>query len=129
MGVLDFIFNYFQLISYNKSDKNSGTYVKNKILEIIDSGDTVLIFPEGKTTRDGKPQDFRNGIFELCAKNNISIIPITIRYNKDIGMDETHFLDFKEWFNVTCNVYIHPLISNNDMFELKKQTFDAITSK
>jgi 1-acyl-sn-glycerol-3-phosphate acyltransferase len=101
--------------------------VKNKIVETLNNGDTVLIFPEGTTTRDGKPKQFRKGIFELCVTENIKVIPVTIKYNRDIGMDTEHPLKFSDWYDIKANVYVHDEIYDSDSEIFMKKVFDKIS--
>ena len=122
-----FWFYYFNLISHTRGDKDSGIMVKNKIVETLNNGDTVLIFPEGTTTRDGRPRQFRKGIFELCVIENIKVIPVTIKYNRDIGMDFEHPLKFSEWYDIKADVYIHEEIYDSDSEIFMQKVFDKIS--
>lgn len=122
-----FWFNFFKLIPHNRGDKDSGIFVKNKIIDILSNKHTVLIFPEGTTTRDGKPKQFRKGIFELCSSEKIKVIPVTIKYNRDIGMDTEHPLKFSDWYNVKADVYVHEAIYDSDSEIFMKNVFDKIS--
>jgi long-chain acyl-CoA synthetase len=46
--------------------------------ELVDRGWSVLIFPEGATTRDGELQPFRTGIGLLASQLNIPVVPMRI---------------------------------------------------
>jgi long-chain acyl-CoA synthetase len=46
--------------------------------EAIDRGFSVMIFPEGHETRDGRMQSFRSGIGLLASQLNVPIIPIKL---------------------------------------------------
>lgn len=46
--------------------------------EAIDRGFSVMIFPEGHETRDGKMQPFRSGIGLLTSNLNVPVIPIKL---------------------------------------------------
>jgi long-chain acyl-CoA synthetase len=46
--------------------------------ESVDRGYSVLVFPEGRRTKDGKPSPFRSGIGMLAQKLNIPVAPIRI---------------------------------------------------
>jgi 1-acyl-sn-glycerol-3-phosphate acyltransferase len=67
-----------------------------------------LVFPEGTSTRDGKPQQFNPGIFKLCAEYNIPIIPITLVYDKNIGLNKEDNINYRDWMNNTITTIIHP---------------------
>lgn len=60
--------------------------VMTTLEEIVGHGINVVIFPEG-TTSDGKTvQKFKSALFDLPARRNLTIQPISIRYT---GIDET----------------------------------------
>jgi len=46
--------------------------------ESVDRGYSVLVFPEGQRTADGKPTPFRAGIGMLAARLNIPVLPMRI---------------------------------------------------
>ena len=46
--------------------------------EAIDRGFSVMIFPEGHETTDGKMQPFRSGIGLLASQINVPVIPIKL---------------------------------------------------
>jgi len=47
-------------------------------LECIQKGYTMLIFPEGTRTRDGKMQEFKGGAAKLAIDAGVDIIPVRI---------------------------------------------------
>ncbi|HTE88775.1 MAG TPA: AMP-binding protein [Terriglobales bacterium] len=47
--------------------------------ELVDRGDSVLVFPEGRHTTDGKMLPFRSGIGLLANNLGIPIVPMRIR--------------------------------------------------
>ena len=46
--------------------------------ESVDRGYSVLVYPEGKRTPDGKPSPFRSGLGMLAARLNIPVLPLRI---------------------------------------------------
>jgi 1-acyl-sn-glycerol-3-phosphate acyltransferase len=44
----------------------------------IQNGSSVIMFPEGTRTRDGKMQPFKRGAFSLALKAGVPIVPVTI---------------------------------------------------
>ena len=46
--------------------------------ESVDRGFSIVVFPEGRTTPDGKMQPFRSGIGLLAANLRISVLPVRI---------------------------------------------------
>jgi 1-acyl-sn-glycerol-3-phosphate acyltransferase len=45
----------------------------------IKSGQSVVIFPEGTRTRDGKLGPFKKGGFHLAVDSGVEIVPVAIR--------------------------------------------------
>lgn len=46
--------------------------------ESVDRGYSVLVYPEGRRTPDGKPSPFRSGLGMLAARLNIPVLPLRI---------------------------------------------------
>ena len=44
----------------------------------VDRGYSVLVFPEGRRTQDGKPSPFRSGIGMLAQKLDLPVVPLRI---------------------------------------------------
>jgi len=120
---------YCNFISYTKKDKNSGQEVRKKIIEEINNNNTILVFPEGKVTKKGIPDSFKPGTFEICKENSISILPISIKYNKNIGVNDNENAKFLDWFNIESTLYIHDIINPDEytnVNELMQKTLDVI---
>jgi 1-acyl-sn-glycerol-3-phosphate acyltransferase len=125
------------LIPYKRCDKEDGKKTRNKIVDCLNNGKNILIFPEGTTHKDGIPKEFKKGTFELAVENKLRILPITIKYAKDIGKEKG---DPIELLNILLNIfdnvvdiYIHDLIDENDECYthknpegLKDKVFDII---
>ncbi len=46
--------------------------------EAIDSGTSLIIFPEAKRTRDGSIGEFEEGGFRLAQQLGVPIVPVTL---------------------------------------------------
>ena len=109
-------------IAYKRGDSKSGETVKSEINQNMN----IIIFPEGTSTRSGVSKEFKNGIFFLAAEHNIPIVPITLHYSKDIGIDPGGKLDLFEWINTNVRVVVHDKLQSADYLELKNSTFNLI---
>ena len=119
--------NAMHLIPYDRGNIESGKIVKNEIINKLQIKNTnVCIFPEGTGHRDGIPKQFKNGIFHLASENNLTILPITIIYEKNIGSERGEPINLLNWFDNVCHVYIHEKINNSNWKELKEKTFNTI---
>lgn len=117
------ILDNWGVIFYKRGNKNSGKVVRNVIKNSVLNGDSILIFPEGKTHAFEGLRDFYPGSFETAYEYNLVIQPITIKYLTDItwGMEKSytrkHHIDIVD--NVieckrnnvnNVNITFHPLI-------------------
>ena len=122
-------FDTLSIITYVRNNKKSGSDVKEKILDKINEGEHILIFPEGTCHKDGIPKSFKNGIFYLCHENNIPILPLTLKFDKDIGLEREDTFNIYDVFDTNVEVYIHNVESDSkSMEELKNKTFNKIIS-
>jgi long-chain acyl-CoA synthetase len=84
--LISLIFNVFPLprmSGFRKSFAFAG--------ELIDRGWSVLVFPEGELTRDGRVASFRAGIGLLAARLNLPVVPMRLE-----GLYERRIAD-KSW--------------------------------
>jgi long-chain acyl-CoA synthetase len=96
MSIMSFLLNMFPFFRKDRFSVNLST-----IGRFIDSGNSVLIFPEGTRSRDGAMGPFKNGIGVIVREMKIPVVPVKIRntftllpYNKEIparGVVETVF--------------------------------------
>ena len=130
------ILNSLYFIPYKRGNKEDGVIVKDKIVKSLNNDKNILIFPEGTTRTNGIPRDFKHGIFQLAIDNNFDILPITIKFNKDIGVEKDEALNFKGLFDNKADVYIHDILTseteecykNKDYIGLKDKTLKIICS-
>lgn len=124
-------------IPYKRGDKEDGKVVKNIIIDKLNSKNNILLFPEGTTRRDGIPKDFKHGIFKLSIENKLKILPISIKYSEDIGIQKGDPLVLFDWIDNKVDVYIHDIIDcekeyneskENDYLELKDKVLHTICS-
>jgi len=120
------MFTLLNLIPYERNNKKSGDKVKKMMLEKIDEGDTILLFPEGKPTRSGIPTEFKPGSFRLCAENSIEILPISLEFDKKIGIDTTDPIKLEKWFNLKSIIHIHEPVYDNNWENLMEKVFNKI---
>lgn len=130
------ILKSLHFISYTRGNKENGLVVKNIVADYIKNNKNILVFPEGTTRKNGIPKEFKHGIFQLAIEHNMNILPITIKYDKDIGTEREEPLNMSLIFNNNADVYIHDIIDcetdecykNKDFLALKNKTFDIICS-
>jgi 1-acyl-sn-glycerol-3-phosphate acyltransferase len=72
---------------YIPVDRSHGRQALKSIGEAaqkISAGTSVIIFPEGTRTRDGKMQDFKSGAMVLAIKSGVDIVPVAIKGTYEI---------------------------------------------
>ena len=121
------------LIPYKIGDKEDGKKTRNRIVYSLKNEKNVLVFPEGNMHKDGIPKEFKKGTFELAVENKLRILPITIKYAKDIGKEKDDPIKLLNIFDNVVDIYIHDLIDENDECYrqqnpegLKDKVFDII---
>jgi len=65
-------------ISIDRNNRESAIKSLNVAANKIKSGVSVLIFPEGTRSRDGKIQPFKKGGFVMAIESGVPIVPVVI---------------------------------------------------
>src|SRR5262249_17925619 len=73
--------------------------------EALDGGTSLIVFPEGKRTRDGHVQPFQQGIFRMVRELNLPIVPVSM-----VGAFEFNSKDSYLLRPSTITVHLHPTI-------------------
>ncbi len=64
----------------DRSDRSSRNATKEKIGEVLASGHSVVIFPEGRTNVEPLTIMFHKGSFEKAAELGVPVLPIALEY-------------------------------------------------
>ncbi len=65
-------------ISVDRNDPRSAIRSFNRALAEMRPGDSILVFPEGTRTPDGRVHEFKSGAFILAEKSGFPVVPIAI---------------------------------------------------
>jgi 1-acyl-sn-glycerol-3-phosphate acyltransferase len=65
-------------ISIDRGDSREAVESLEKAAGEIREGSSVLLFPEGTRTQDGRIQPFKRGAFTLAARSRVPIVPVTV---------------------------------------------------
>jgi 1-acyl-sn-glycerol-3-phosphate acyltransferase len=94
--------------------------------EAINSGVSLIVFPEAKRTRDGYLNDFEEGGFRLAQQLGVPIVPVSL-------VGSFHHLRTGHWLlrPATITVHIHDTIetkglTKEDIPALKQRVRNAI---
>jgi 1-acyl-sn-glycerol-3-phosphate acyltransferase len=78
-------------ISIDRSNRKSAFESLTRAATTIRNGTSVLIFPEGTRSRDGKILPFKKGGFVLSVDSGVPIVPIIIKGTRNI-VPKGHFM-------------------------------------
>lgn len=78
--VLNWFFRAVKAIPINSKDKNPVVYENafKSIKELLDNGEVICIFPEGKITSDGLLNEFKGGIDKILKISPVPVLPCAI---------------------------------------------------
>ena len=65
-------------IMIDRSNPRDAMASIERAVQTIRSGQSVILFPEGTRTNNGKLQPFKRGAFTLAAKSGVPVVPMTI---------------------------------------------------
>ncbi len=68
-------------------DRSSGKKAIKSIIaaaEIVREGNNIVIFPEGTRSRDGDLLPFKKGVFHLCTRTGVPLVPVYILGTYDV---------------------------------------------
>jgi len=71
-------------ISIDRSDRKSAFLSLKKAAETIQNGTSVLIFPEGTRSADGRLRSFKKGGFVLATEAGVPVVPVILYGTRSI---------------------------------------------
>ncbi len=108
------------VIFVNREDKDSRSATLDKMLEMLNRGFSILVYPEGTTTAAPELLPFRPGAFHLAAANNVPLIPVAIEFEDPsdawIGTDTfiRHFFQAFGKKRIVAHVAFGPAICSDN---------------
>ncbi len=109
-------------IAIEREDPRKAMESLNNALQAIQTGDSVIVYPEGTRSRSGKINAFKRGAFLLAARAGKPIVPITIIGSWEIIPNGKKIIRSKE-----IQFIIHKPVESQDYTkQSEKQLMDAI---
>src|SRR4029453_6349489 len=65
-------------IELRRGDRSSVVQMMRQCLATLDQGSSIMIFPEGTRSPDGRMRPFKTGAFEIALSSHRPILPIAI---------------------------------------------------
>jgi 1-acyl-sn-glycerol-3-phosphate acyltransferase len=69
---------------------------------LLNGGSSLMIFPEGTRSKDGKVGKFRDGAFVLSQKTGSPVVPVVIKGSRDVFSDGTIF--YRKFYPMTIQL-------------------------
>ena len=112
-------------------DRSSAMAMARSIIEAkkrLRNGMSIVVFPEGTRTLDGKMSTFKKGAFKLAMDFKLPIVPLTIDGSFNI-LPRTSIVNIKYGkIILTIHKPIYPSKGAEDMDSAMKETYNAIQS-
>lgn len=83
MPLLGMTFKYSGDITIRRGDADSVRAMMEECRRALESGISVMIFPEGTRSKTGELLPFRDGAFRLAVETGVPILPIAIAGTRD----------------------------------------------
>jgi 1-acyl-sn-glycerol-3-phosphate acyltransferase len=87
----------------------------------IDGGMSLIVFPEGKRTRDGRVGEFEAGAFRLAQQLNIPLVPVSL-----VGSFQHHATGHWMFWPAQITVHLHDTM---DLSNLTKEDVPALRDR
>lgn len=72
------------VIKVDRSDREKAIKSIEKAIETIKKGVSIMMFPEGTRSSDGKIHKFKKGAFVMAIKGQIPVVPVSISGTRNI---------------------------------------------
>jgi 1-acyl-sn-glycerol-3-phosphate acyltransferase len=107
-------------------DSPSLRVIVKSVAEALAAGHSVLIFPEGKISKDGSVAEFKNGAFLMAVMNQVPVLPVAI-----CGSNKVWPAEGRAIRGGTVHVTIGPLLpteglTRRDVPALREQARESI---
>ena len=114
-------------VPVDRSSKESRARSFERMVQAVQTGTSILIFPEGTRNRTDKPlKDFYDGAFRLAIAGQVPLVPVMlldVRKLQPVDTFEIH--PGKVRMHILDPVSVEGL-SENDSDELKQQVYDLM---
>jgi len=109
-------------VMINRVDRKSQIACLKECGNLLKNGASVLFFPEGTRSRDGKMHGFKKGAFSVAAKAKVPVIPITLKGAGSLMPNKKEYLLYPG----KVEVVIHPRVLPKDADTMMVEAFEKI---
>ena len=75
----DMLYGYAEVIPVDRRDSESKKQAITGALQRLKQGYTLIIYPEGTRSRDGRLHEFKTGVAKLHLDSAVPVLPVAIR--------------------------------------------------
>jgi 1-acyl-sn-glycerol-3-phosphate acyltransferase len=111
-------------VMINRVDRKSQIACLKECGNLLLNKASVLFFPEGTRTKDGKMHAFKKGAFSVAAKAKVPVVPITLKGSGSLMPNKKEYLLYPG----KVEVVIHPSVQPSDADTMMKEAFEAVAS-
>ena len=109
-------------VMINRVDRRSQLECLKACGELLKRGASVLFFPEGTRSKDGKMHAFKKGAFSVAAKAGVPVIPITLVGTGDLMPNKKEYLLYPG----KVEVIVHPQVPASTADAMMDAAYKAI---
>lgn len=91
--ILSRAFKLYGFVSVNR--KNPDSSISSQVRSILEKGNSIVIYPEGKRSTGGQILPFKSGAFRYSTNYTKAILPIFIQGTSDLLLKTKSLLHFK----------------------------------
>lgn len=111
-------------VMINRIDRRSQLECLKACGQLLKNGASVLFFPEGTRSKDGKMHAFKKGAFSVAAKAKVPVVPITLLGTGDLMPNSKEYLLYPG----KVEVIIHPAVAPSDADTMMTSAYKAVAS-
>ena len=113
-----------------RGKRGQGAELTARMRTEIDEGRSILAFPEGSRTRDGRVQRFRTGIFHMAQQLGAPIVPVAVTGSFDLMRPGSFVIRPGNQITVYCEKPIETVgLTEEDVPELAKRVRDVVAAR
>jgi len=117
-------------IPVDRSSHESGRKAMKRIQALLKMNLSVLLFPEGTRSSDGKIHAFKMGAFKLARDNKVEILPVVIDGTGRALPKKSFFLKNRSTFIVSIGKPVSPeALSDYSIDEVKENVRHEMTAR
>lgn len=106
-GFMRWLLGALHCIPIRRDAKSDVSAIKN-FFKILDSGEGIVMFPEGTRSPDGRLQPVRNGIGMLACRSQVPVVPAYIDGTFEALGRSMKWLSFKYSIKITYAAPLYP---------------------